>query len=198
MGSTMRCGLLVAGLAALGCSGKPDPAPVPDKPACEATIGAAVQRITGNDPSFAAAMPDRTRLTMIASCESERWSAEALACIGTTRLEVDLAACTEKLTHEQYERLNRKLAVLRSPVAVGVDAGVASQPPPPLDASAPADASVPVDARPRPPGDAGRAPSDAPAGQKYDCTKRIITPRDRACVQQYCAGHPDDAVCTID
>jgi hypothetical protein len=177
------------------CSSKsPEPAH-----RCDETITAATQRIASesNRVGLDAGASERMRLTMVASCEAEHWSAEALGCIATARLEVDLLACTEKLTHEQYVRLSNKLRILASdaprdagPAAIA-DAEIAA----PIDGAAlPADAArAPVDARVRA-RDAGVVFPDAGT----DCTSQIKDTRDRNCIKQFCARHQDDPRCSAE
>src|SRR5580704_8583575 len=106
--------MIVTGAGVTGCRGGGDPPAPPAAPACEPTLTAAQQRIArGEGSAETAAIGDRAWQTMIASCESEHWSAEALTCMASARLAIDLTACTEKLTFEQHERLERKLAWLR-------------------------------------------------------------------------------------
>jgi len=159
-------------------SSAPTPAPEAARP-CEATITAAIGRITKSDKLDDA---ERTKLTMTASCESEHWSAEALDCIASARLAVDLRACTEKLTYEQHERLGRKLATLHP------DAGIDA--PPPADAAVDAaiDAAVHVDA--------AIVHRPTPDANPDDC--KVLDPHNLNCVRQWCKHHPDDLRCDIE
>ena len=162
-----------------------------DVPDCDVTITDAFRRIASDSHARPAAELERSRLTMISSCSTEHWSAEALSCIATASLDLDLAACTEKLTHEQFERLNKKLLPPTGPTGVDVDAGVT-----PVDAVTIVDAPVTdaaVDAvRSRLPSDASTKPVDK------DCSKTIVDPRDRRCRAQFCRLHTTDARCEID
>ncbi len=190
----MMRGLVIAFGLASGCGGKTEEAPLQQAtPSCEPTIGAAIQRIAGNDRGgLEPALADRNRLTMVSSCESEHWSSEALACISTARLAVDLSSCLEKLTYEQYQRLQRKLAIL-NPIG---DAGVA--------VTAPV-RDAPNDAANAAPHDAAivRAPIDAPPPivkptPKLDCKTTVVDAKDLACRRQFCSTHVDDIRCGIE
>jgi hypothetical protein len=168
-------------------------------PDCERAITAASLRIVTESRRVGLA-PDveRARLTMIASCEDERWTADVMHCIESARLEIDLATCTERLTHEQYERLQRKLAAVRGAdagvPAIVIDAALAAAPP--ADAtvadSPPVDAPIEIDAAPM--RHTQPIPPDAP---QPDCTQRVVDPRNRACVRQFCDRHPDDLRCDV-
>lgn len=184
----MMRGLVLAFGLAPACGSKAEAPPQQQAaPSCEPTINAAIQRIANNERgAFEPTLADRTRLTMVSACESEHWSTEALACIGTARLAVDLSACAEKLTHEQYERLQRKLAMLHPAVGV-VDAPVIDAP---SDASNDAAiASAPIDA--------ARAVIVKPS-PKLDCKSTVVDGRDPACRRQFCSTHVDDIRCGIE
>jgi len=194
----MRSATLLVLVTACGRSAEPTPAP-PAPPPCEATITDAARRIgtasqrVGLDQTI-----ERTRLTMIASCETESWPADVIGCIGSARLEVDLASCTEKLTHEQYERLNKKLAKLApkpaDPVAVTVPTATPPVPAPPAPTAV---AQTP----PRPPAPKREPdlmePGGAAARAKADCAKSIADPRSAACRNEYCRANPHDARCDL-
>ena len=116
---------------------------------------------------------------MIASCEAEQWPAAVTSCIAAARLDVDLEACTEQLTHRQWVDLHDKFAAL--------------EPPPPATPRPP-----PVAARPNP---TPRVAIDPPAGVRRptaSCEKRVLDPTDRNCVAQFCKLNPTDARCMIE
>ncbi|MEO8703301.1 MAG: hypothetical protein ABI867_24860 [Kofleriaceae bacterium] len=125
---------------------------------------------------------ERGKLAMIASCEAEPWPADVVRCFESARLEVDLTACTKKLTQEYYERLQTKLAALvQQPPPPMIDAGVALAPP--------VDAKI-IDAPP--------VHVRIDAGTAVDCTRTIVNPSSSACRKQYCATHVDDLKCTVE
>jgi hypothetical protein len=177
--------LVIAAIVVAGCRGSSDAPATPAAPACEPTLTAAQQRIARADAvGPAGGIGDRAWQTMIASCESEHWSAEALGCMASARLAIDLTTCTEKLTFEQHERLERKLAWLRgSPYASG---GMAA------GAGGAATVDAGIDAvRSSPP-----APSDAAV--VVDCRDEMRDPKNHECVAQFCRGHAADPFCALE
>ncbi len=155
---------------------------LPSEPACETTLADTAKRIaTASKKVGLDTTSERIRLTMTASCEAEAWPASILKCIEAARLDVDLASCTEQLPHEQYQRLQKKIAQL---------VPTPTPTPPPTVAAATR----------RPP----RAIDDVldpfrraePA--KLDCAKTVVDARNRACLRQYCALHSTEPRCDIE
>ncbi len=199
----MRSILWVLVLVGCGSESAPTPAPAPIQPtpvatapACESTIADAAKRIATESRRVGLdAMAERIKLTMTASCESEKWPAHVMTCISAARLDVDLTACTEQLTHEQYARLQRKIVQL----------AIATQPPAPDPApkvTPPAAPRPTIAQRPqRNPTDFDRDglknPFDSRPAQ-LDCTSAIRDVNSAKCRAQYCKAHPADARCDIE
>lgn len=178
---TFRAVVLVMLIGCGSSSDAPVPAPAPTpapRPtpqpalACDLLINTAAQRIAAESKRLALPTTvDRTATVMIASCEAEAWPAPVLACIAAARLDADLDACTEDLTYRQHKRLHDKIAAVTPP-----------PPRPPV-----------VVARPLPQVDP--LPS---ATTKLDCSRSILSPRDRACIKQFCDANQTDVRCMID
>jgi hypothetical protein len=167
-------------LALAGCSNA-------DKPECERTIATAHARVASESVRVGmqtSIVGERGKLAMIASCESEPWPAEVVRCFESARLEVDLAGCTKKLTQEQYERLQTKLAGLQPSPPVYIPYNDASVPLAIIDAGVVIDAPLHA-----------RAPGDA---AEPSCETSIVNPRSARCRKQFCTTHVNDVRCQVE
>jgi hypothetical protein len=186
-------------LAIAGCKGE-------KPPDCEATLSAAIDRMVGearrslSGSAFARIEPNAPRLrqALHASCVADEWSPAALRCFSAATLPLDIEACTAKLTHEQYERVHKKIDPLLAPAvdptpaspATGSAAG-SGDAAPSQPASSAGGGSAAAGSAARPP--AGRAEKPV---EPQACSHTIVDPSNEKCRKQYCRAHPDDLRCS--
>jgi hypothetical protein len=201
----------LASLASLalgaGCKGGGG---APAAPECEPTLGGAIDRMvgearrsmSGSALARVEAIAPQLRQALHSSCAADEWSAQALRCFGAATLQTDLDACTAKLTHEQWERVRKKLDPLLEgkaeappvPVAV-VPAPVPPVPEPARIAEGSGSGSAAK------PGGVGQRPPDRPRPPAPpappDC-RHVVVEVKPACIKQYCSHHPTDLRCEVE
>ena len=113
-------------------------------PDCAAALEHAMQVSKGEMAAMDAATVARIKQASLARCIEDRWSAEALACLGGARTGSDLGACEGKQTAEQRDKLAKAIAAATGTGSdpgtggAGVGAGVGSSPAPPPRSDLPA------------------------------------------------------------
>lgn len=129
------------------CQGKK---PGPD---CAAALEHAMQVSRAELAAMDAATVARIKQASLARCIEDKWSAEALACLGEARTGGELGACEGKQTAEQRDKLAKAIAATTStgdPGTAGPGAGPGSgagpAPPPRTDLPAGSGSAKPAGA----------------------------------------------------
>jgi hypothetical protein len=111
----MKSIMLVALLTIAGCSKKPAPAETGTD--CSAPINKGMDNMAAALNGDAApqmkemllGVVTQLRATMLQRCTEDKWSADALACMGKVKSQREIKACEDKLTPEQRTKLSTQI-----------------------------------------------------------------------------------------